>query len=1025
MSHKKIVKTASLVIPALMTMFLIGCSNGDSVNKPSSNIVQSDLNARQYAPAEITTVYGNVVKGAVKYAEVNFYEVKDTQIASSPIESTRTDEHGRFQASLPSQSLSGVIYVEVVGAADGSSLMNCDAERCGPAAGEDAVGAYGPGESVPLSSEFRLSSAITDYRSSESVRISVTPLSHFAVQRARNTEGLSRASIQKQMGALAEVFNLPASLSYLKAVDVSDPSTWANGEVPTDDSVLYGLYSSAIARYAHIKNVSIEQAVDQLAGFLYHGESIDREVIIELLGGSLSEARRSARGNPHLQRLITEIQLVINRHKCRGVGESDPSCGPIDPVFPPEEGDDELDLVKAFVTEFRGWGRDFSLQHNSAMTNFKNRMRLVGGVWEDDIRVLASALNRVMPSIDRVFLASQEACYYCDQQDGTPFYGSDGLKTWSRGALNYRLYGSGRLDIIGAVGEVDVDLRLRLPAAEDLLETHALEITAGRVSRDNMSLVIVRGTQIALTFADALTFEGLIGERIDRTVHATRPISMSLQGEFFVDAEYGVTPGSLIDFEADLPAWLETGGWQLTEDRALSGGYSIRSEPIGDDQVSQMSAEVETLGGYLTFNYAVESEANYDFFNLYVNNQRVLSVSGFQPGFTAAQVFLPPGTHEVVWEYRKDEAVGHNQDAVWIDNIQFPALVSAGPGELVSQSILTGDITVSAYQLSEPWMVTDLNYLPGEILINGVFANDFWSSGEMGHDHIELNLAVNIANAADFVPPRPLDVNTLAQLGEYTVSDDLFTFSLPNWRIEISPAGDEGLYLYEVYQSGAQEPYESYTRMSERAQLHQVAGELIDNSGIGLNVVVPLEGLYLTTVLNASPWGTYPEGRFTANGGTVYGYLVEPAHPAETADQFVEIAMSMELGLEADGLPKLHFGGSLSRHALNEGISAFYVKLDGRRFNFVSNLWFEPMGIPGENPSVDVVSPELEITNQHGVSLLLQFEDLRDVKGLIEGKRSRRLEGDLVYNGQVYGTLKLVRGETVIEYIDGTAETFY
>lgn len=48
----------------------------------------------------------------------------------------------------------------------------------------------------------------------------------------------------------------------------------------------------------------------------------------------------------------------------------------------------------------------------------------------------------------------------------------------------------------------------------------------------------------------------------------------------------------------------------------------------------------------------------------------------------------------------------------------------------------------------------------------------------------------------------------------------------------------------------------------------------------------------------------------------------------------------------------------------------------------------------------DVLSPELEITNQNGVSLRLQFEDVGDVKEVIEGKRNRRLEGDVMYNGQ-------------------------
>src|SRR5690606_37125508 len=205
-------------------------------------------------------------------------------------------------------------------------------------------------------------------------------------------------------------------------------------------------------------------------------------------------------------------------------------------------------------------------------------------------------------------------------------------------------------------------------------------------------------------------------------------------------------------------------------------------------------------------------------------------------------------------------------------------------------------------------------------------------------------------------------------------------------------------YLYEVYQSGEDEPVQSYLATSTKLTLKDVAGELINNSGIGMNVVVPQEGLYITTLLKSSPWGTYKDSRFSATGGDIYGYLVDPFDPTESEDQFLKIAVSFAAELKPFDLPDLNFGSHFTRDTLNEGTFSFYVIVDGKRFNFTSQYWYHLIGYGGSDASVDRKSPKLIIENQDGVKLELVFPDVKNVGG---NKEEPAIEGKLVYNNKV------------------------
>lgn len=1005
--------TALLVLCTTSSLLISGCSSSDKNLNPSSNAASP---SEQKNPAiASTTIIGNVIKGTVKNADVNFYLINENKIGNSPFARTKTDANGNFTLVMPNGNVSDSIFIEVSGAADGSSKMVCDAEICGVVGvvdGEDAdgSGSFEFGEDITVSDDFRLSTIVSDYKNSPELRVSVTPISHFAVQRAKKKGDLSYQSIKAEMKNLADLLKLPKELSQVLAVDITRT---LSGDLDRN-SVRYSLYSAAVAAYAHKHRLPINAAIEKIDAELFDAAgNVNRELLLELLGYAHKEAQRIAKGAAWLENLLTEILLVINDYECAPMGAD--NCGPIGGGNPPPSPAGELPKIKQFVKDFRVWVRDLTMQNNPALANFSARSRMVGKVWEDDIKVLGSALNDVLPGIAQAVSPAYQFCYYCEAE-GVIFAAAI-EKELTIGDLHYHLGGDGTLDIEGRIRDVDVDIQLQLPSPEDWSTSHSIDVAAGRLSRNNMDLVISKGSTINAVFNQGVRVVDLLERAQDDQVPVATQLTAAIK--FGVNAEYGIAPGGTVDFEsAATSEWLDTADWNISPEKSRSGTRSLKSPATDNNETSRASAAINTWGGYLSFDYAVESEAGYDFFNVYVDGERVLSVSGYQPEFKSANIFLAPGEHTIIWEYSKDASVGHNKDAVWLDDIQFPVLAADNTGELVSRNILSGTMSVTAYKLNQPWQFTSQTYLPGDIRVNAIFSNEFIVANEIEEDEIELNVAARIANAAEFEPPQPYDEGTLAVLGNYTVSDRLFTFNLQSWSIRITPAGGQ-TYLYEVYRTGESTPIQSYTATSTGLTMKDVAGDLIENSGIGMHVIVPQEGLYITTLLKSSPWGTYKNSRFSAEGGNIYGYLAEPFDPTETAEQFLKVSASFEMELKPYDLPHLIFGSSLTRDTLNEGSFEFYLIVDGQRFNFSSQYWYNLIGFGNTDVSVDLKSPKLTVENQDGVTLELLFPNKKNGSG----KDEPPVEGTLNYNGKTYGTIKRVKGITTVEYIDNTGES--
>lgn len=1010
MNLLKIPRKTLFVLCASSSLLIAGCSSSDN-SRPSSNAVSTP---QQNNPdVTSTSVAGNVLKGTVKNADVHIYPISKGKLATNPLASTKTDDQGLFSVKIPTKAADAV-YIEVVASPNGSSRMTCDTDVCGIVGeidGEDTNnnGVLEFGEDIVLSDDFKLSTIIQDYQSSPQLKVSVTPVSHLAAQRVKKKGKFSNEEINAELAILAELLNFPTELSQAIALDITKA---IDGDVDPE-SLRYALYNAAVARYAHQKHLTIPKAIEKIdAELFYDNGDVNRGLLLELLHHAKHEAKRITKGRPDLQHLISEILLVITRYECI---PGDP-CGPIKPPLPPKPPVGELAKVKEFVKDFRGWLRNLTQQNETALANFKARTESLGKLWEDDVKILASALNDVLPGIGQAVSPSYSFCYYCE---------SDGLisiaaveKELVIGDLVYRLHSDGTLDVEGSIHGVGVDIQLQLPPIDEWATSHSIDIAAGRLSREDIQLVIAKGSTINAVFPNSTTPEEIIDQIENDQIPVISQLSAAVK--FTIEAKYGLAQGGVIDFESAPDSnLLDTNDWSIVSGKANSGTSSLRAPAIGNNDSTQISSTFNTWGGYLSFAYAVESEASYDFFNVYVDGQRVLSASGYQPKFENAYVFLAPGEHTIVWEYIKDDSVGHNQDTVWIDDIQFPLLVGDSSVDVVSHNLLTGNLTATAYKLDEPWQLSPTGYIPGEITLNAKFSNKFLVGSGIEEDDIQLKLSAVIQNAADFVPPQPYDEGTLQILGNYTVAPNLFTFNLQNWSIHITPTGTPNTYLYELYRKGDEDPIQSYLATSTRATLREVAGDLIPNSGIGRDVVVPQEGLYITTLVGSSPWGVYPNSRFSAAGGNIYGYLVTPYDPTETDDQFLKIAVSLEAELKPFDLPHLTFGSKLIRDKLNEGTFSFYIIVDGKRFNFNTQYWYHLPGYGGSDESVDLKKPKLVIENQHGVKLDLAFPDVEDVGS----KDNPELEGKLVYNNKVYGTIKRVKGIITIEYIDNTGES--
>ena len=155
--------------------------------------------------------------------------------------------------------------------------------------------------------------------------------------------------------------------------------------------------------------------------------------------------------------------------------------------------------------------------------------------------------------------------------------------------------------------------------------------------------------------------------------------SLNLEINFDQDIEMPLflTPINAEDFENGIPSeWnshLTTNQWHIVSDNAYSGSHSLCSNDISDNQTAAFTYQTSNLtnNSYVSFYRKVSSESGYDFLNFYIDNQLQDQWSG-EKNWEYFIYEVPAGTHNLSWQYTKDQSVSNGSDCAWIDLVMMP-----------------------------------------------------------------------------------------------------------------------------------------------------------------------------------------------------------------------------------------------------------------------------------------------------------------------------------------------------------------
>ena len=226
-----------------------------------------------------------------------------------------------------------------------------------------------------------------------------------------------------------------------------------------------------------------------------------------------------------------------------------------------------------------------------------------------------------------------------------------------------------------------------------------------------------------------------------------------------------------------------TGGnlpWVISTEYPYEGDYHAVSGDIDDQQTSTLSLTYEVMGDdVIRFWRKVSSENNYDELRFYIDGTLIEDWSGT---YDYEQVEFPvsAGMHTFKWEYFKDYSASTGADAVWIDNIELPTMLTttifAGPD---AKTCSGGDFGCDASS-------TNYNTILWETAGDGTFSdasvlNPVYTSGENDSISGLVVLTLNIVDNEDI---------------EY--SDDMTLTFVTGPATPNMPAGDDYVDVYKV-----------------------------------------------------------------------------------------------------------------------------------------------------------------------------------------------------------------------------------
>ncbi|RME94181.1 MAG: hypothetical protein D6766_06435 [Verrucomicrobia bacterium] len=186
---------------------------------------------------------------------------------------------------------------------------------------------------------------------------------------------------------------------------------------------------------------------------------------------------------------------------------------------------------------------------------------------------------------------------------------------------------------------------------------------------------------------DFHAFSGWAGSKVwpaDNPLEITAGEDVAIEARFWPRAfSDGFESGGF----ATLP-WQMAGDlpWVITEETAAAGVRSARSGVIGDNQTSVLRLTMDFRDGRGAFDFKVSTEEGWDYFEFLIDG-RVMEKRSGESDWSRYEFTLTAGRHTLEWRYRKDSRDAAGLDAVFIDNVDLPAVLPPDPAQPALLSI--------------------------------------------------------------------------------------------------------------------------------------------------------------------------------------------------------------------------------------------------------------------------------------------------------------------------------------------------